>query len=1019
MGRAGFAGSRVASSSLTGGASSRWYSLTTASRQAAASPTSSSAVPLSRLSETFADGTSGAYVEDMYQAWKRDANSVHASWASYFRSVDAGRAPGEAFTAPPTLRGATAAVPPAGGVSEEDLSRRVSDSMRLLLLVRAYQVRGHTLAKLDPLTGGPLSSFVPPELLPSTYGFTDADMDRPIHLGGESVISGFLSHGSATVTLREILVRLKQTYCSTIGVEYMHIPDRHECNWIRERVETPEPFSFSPEQKFHLLDRLTWATLFERFLAMKYQNTKRFGLDGCETLIPGMKTMIDTAADLGVESVVIGMPHRGRLNVLANVVRKPLDALLHEFDLEGNKDHSDDLGLGTGDVKYHLGTSYDRPTASGKKVHLSLVANPSHLEAVNPVVEGKARAKQQYMGDTERTRVMPVLLHGDAAFASQGVVYETLDLGIWKNFTTGGTIHIVVNNQVGFTTALRGSRTNTASSYPTDVAKTVNAPIFHVNGDDPEAVVHTLKLAAEYRQAFKKDVVIDIICYRRAGHNEGDEPRYTQPQMYRMIEKHQSTLDLYRAKLKAEGVVDDARIKQMEDFVNEEHNKAFQASSTHVPNKADWFSSYWKGFKSAHQYSSIRPTAIPDAVISKIGATVSSLPEGMKLHPNLEKLIKRKKLMFESGKNIDWGTAEQLALGSLALEGNLIRLTGQDVERGTFSHRHAVLHDRETGETYQPLRHIDPAQAPVFVHNSSLSEYAVLGYELGFSLENPNSLVLWEAQFGDFANGAQVIVDQFISSGEQKWQRQSGLVMLLPHGYDGQGPEHSSARLERFLQLSDSDPFVIPEMDPTERRQIQQANIQVVNVTTPANYFHALRRQVHRDFRKPLIVMSPKRLLRHPRCVSSLEEFSDKGTQPRFRRVINDTAENPVSDDRIRKVLFCSGNVYYDLAERREKAAINDVAIVRVEQLAPFPFDRVAEQALRYRNATTGWVQEEPMNMGAWTFVSPHMRTALAKAAHAHAEPAYFGRAVSASTATGSAKAHKRQLTQLLDAAFS
>jgi 2-oxoglutarate dehydrogenase E1 component len=712
------------------------------------------------------------------------------------------------------------------------------------------------------------------------------------------------------------------------------------------------------------------------------------------------------------------MPHRGRLNILANVVRKPLDALLHEFDTEGQRDHLDDLGIGTGDVKYHLGTSYDRPTASGKKVHLSLVANPSHLEAVDPVVEGKARAKQQYMGDTERTKVMPVLLHGDAAFASQGVVYETLDLGMWKNFTTGGTIHIIANNQVGFTTSMRGSRTSNASSYPTDVARSVNAPIFHVNGDDPEAVVHTLKLAAEYRQAFKKDVVIDILCYRRFGHNEGDEPRFTQPLMYRMIDKHPSTLDLYREKLKSEGVVDDARLKQMEETVHEEYNKAFQASATHLPNKADWFSSYWKGFKSAHLYSSIRPTAVPDTVIAKIGNALSTLPPGMKLHPFLEKMVKRRQLMFETGKNIDWATAEHLAFGSLALEGNLVRLTGQDVERGTFSHRHAVLHDKETGETYQPLRHIDPAQAPVYVHNSSLSEYAVLGFELGFSLENPNSLIAWEAQFGDFANGAQVIVDQFISSGEQKWLRQSGLVMLLPHGYDGQGPEHSSARLERFLQLSDSDPFVIPEMDPTERRQIQQSNIQVVNVTTPANYFHVLRRQVHRDFRKPLIVMSPKRLLRHPKCVSNLDEFSDKGPQPRFRRVLNDTAEYLVADDRIRKVLFCSGNVYYDLAERREQDGAKDVAIVRLEQIAPFPFDRVAEQARRYPNAQTAWVQEEPMNMGAWNFVSAHMRTAL-KAVHAHPEPAYIGRAVSASTATGSAKAHKRQLKELLDAAFS
>jgi 2-oxoglutarate dehydrogenase E1 component len=631
-------------------------------------------------------------------------------------------------------------------------------------------------------------------------------------------------------------------------------------------------------------------------------------------------------------------------------------------------------------------------------------------------VVGKTKAKQYYLGDKDQSRVLSVLLHGDAAFCGQGVVYEGFDLSQWKNFSTGGTVHIIVNNQIGFTTSLRDSRLPNSSPYPTDVAKTGAAPIFHVNGDDPEAVVRVMKLAAEYRQAFKKDVVVDVICYRRPGHNEIDEPRYTQPLMYKLIDKQMSSLDKYKQQLLDEKVLDQEAAQAITDKVMNELNRAHKLSASYVPSKMDWFSSYWKGYKSSAQLAKIHPTGVPRTVLSKVASALTNLPSNMKLHPGLVKIMKQKKQALDTGQGIDWATAEALAFGTLVLEGNMVRLTGQDVERGTFSHRHAVLHDNDTDSTYVPLNHIDPNQAPFFIHNSSLSEFAVLGYELGFSLENPNSLVLWEAQFGDFANGAQVIIDQFLSCGEQKWHRQSGLVLLLPHGYDGQGPEHSSARLERFLQLCDSDPSVVPE---NGGKNSAQYNMQVVNCTTPANYFHVLRRQVHRDFRKPLVVMSPKRLLRYPAATSSFDEFDDIGTLVRFRRVIPepDPARDLVAAERVRRLVFCSGNVYYDLAQARRDRNIKDVALVRVEQLAPFPFDHIAQQGALYKNAEIAWAQEEPMNMGAWSFVYHHIKSAL-KPDRGLFEPRYFGRPTSASPATGSGKTHRKQLATLLDAAL-
>ena len=868
-------------------------------------------------------------------------------------------------------------------------------------------------------------------------------MDKKIFLGESNLMSGFLRSAGTSVTLRDIIKRLQETYSGNIGIEYMHIHDREECNWIRERIETPKQFTFSKEEKTVILDRLAWSALFEQFLAVKYAGAKRFGLEGCETLVPGLKSMIDRAGELGVTAMVFGMPHRGRLNVLANVVRKPLDQILHEFDPDGKRDQSDDLGYGTGDVKYHLGTSYDRPTRFGKKIHLSLVANPSHLECVNPVVLGKVRAKQHYGKDATGNTVVPVLLHGDAAFCGQGVSYETFDMTLFRDYSVGGAIHIVVNNQIGFTTDTINARVANASKYCTDVGKTAGAPIFHVNGDDPEAVVHVFNLAAEYRQQFKKDVVIDIFCYRRYGHNEGDEPRFTQPVMYANISKHKSALDLYEAQLISEKTITKEEGEVMRKKVLEHYNSHYNNRDNYKPKEGDWLSSVWKGLKKSGEVSKIRPTGLSRPTIEALTKVLTTIPENFTPHKKMKELFEKKRVALTTGKGVDWATGEALAFGSLLREGFTVRLSGQDVERGTFSQRHAVIHDINTDAHYIPLLHVSQGSntpnstrpygndeaggggggggGAFEVCNSSLSEFGVLGFELGFSLENPNSLVLWEGQFGDFANGAQVIFDQFISSGEQKWLRQSGLTVLLPHGYDGQGPEHSSCRLERFLQMCDSDPDVYPQMSETERIQIQKSNMQVVNCSTPANYFHVLRRQMHRDFRKPLIIATPKRLLRHPRAVSTIDQFVE-GT--RFKRVLPESDEEiSTNKDKVRKLLLCTGNVYYDLIETRESKKIKDVAIIRVEQLAPWPFDRVEEQVRQYKNVKDKdivWVQEEPKNMGAWFHVYHNLKTTLVtKGLRSKGwEPQYVGRKASASPATGSMKAHRRQLAEFLEHAF-
>ncbi|PRW57990.1 2-oxoglutarate mitochondrial-like isoform B [Chlorella sorokiniana] len=924
-------------------------------------------------------------------------------------------------------------------------NQTIQESMRLLLMVRAFQVMGHYSAQLDPLGLDERPKIK--ELDPAYYGFSEKDLDREFYLGtwnmfylGTWNMEGFMAEGRQVRTLREILERLRETYCGSIGFEYMHIPDSDKCNWLRARIETAERQEYSQEEKLRILDRLTWSEMFESFLANKYTAAKRFGLEGCEVLIPGMKALIDRGAELGVESVVIGMPHRGRLNVLANVMRKPMEQVFSEF--AGRKPvkevHPDDPDtyMGSGDVKYHLGTSYDRPTISGKRIHLSLLANPSHLEAVNTVAMGKVRAKQYYSDDQSRTANMPILLHGDGAFAGQGIgiVYEALDMSQLPEYTVGGTIHLVVNNQVAFTTDPRKSR---SSPYCTDVAKALACPVFHVNADDAEAVTRVCELAAEWRQEFKTDVVIDLIGYRRYGHNEIDEPMFTQPLMYQAIKRHKNALQVYQDRLLREGSIPKEQIRGISDKVQKMMHDAFEGAKEYKPKKSDWLSSYWAGFMSPSQHSRIRNTGVPMDLLREVGYAITRLPEDFTPHRQIAKVYEARRNMVESGEGIDWGMGEALAFGTLLAEGNHVRLSGQDVERGTFSHRHAVLHDQKSGSTFTPLEHVFHGQRPkqFTVSNSSLSEYGVLGFELGYSIENPNALVIWEAQFGDFANGAQIIFDQFISSGEAKWLRQSGLVVLLPHGYDGQGPEHSSGRMERFLQMVDEDPYKLPTIDESKwfigghlGSQIQSCNWQIVNCTTPANYYHVLRRQLHRQFRKPLIMFAPKNLLRHPLAKSPLAEFSETASDKdpniqgvRFKRVIMDESStdrswDPPKQPEFKRIVFCSGKVYYELAaERARQGKQGEVAIIRIEQLAPFPFDLVMREMRRFPNAEVLWAQEEPMNMGAYLHVQPRLQRCMeATDREVQLRVKYSGRPTMASTATGFGEVHAQEQADLI-----
>ncbi|MEL6101970.1 MAG: 2-oxoglutarate dehydrogenase E1 component [Pseudomonadota bacterium] len=969
---------------------------------------------------SFMQGHNAEYLEQMYARYASDPAAVDEAWQAFFRAMgddeisvkreaegpswaraDWPPQPNDDLTGALTGEWAQPVETKAAGdkikakaqekgveVTDDQIKRAVLDSIRALMLIRAYRIRGHLIADIDPL--GMRDQTPHPELDPKSYGFAEADMDRPIFI--DQVL------GLQLASMRQILEIVKRTYCGTFALQYMHISDPEQAGWLKERIEGyDKEIRFTREGRKAILNKLVEAEGFEKFLHVKYTGTKRFGLDGGEALIPAMEQIIKRGGALGLKDVVIGMPHRGRLNILANVMRKPYRAIFNEF--QGGSFKPDEVD-GSGDVKYHLGASSDRDF-DGNTVHLSLTANPSHLEAVNPVVLGKSRAKQDQLADHDRTQVMPLLLHGDAAFAGQGVVAECFALSGLRGHKTGGTMHIVVNNQIGFTTAPHFSR---SSPYPTDNALVVEAPIFHVNGDDPEAVVHAAKVATEFRQKFGKDVVIDVFCYRRFGHNEGDEPMFTNPVMYKRIKKHKTTLTLYTERLVNDGLIPEGEIEDMKAAFQVHMNDEFEAGKDFKPNKADWLDGKWSHLDRNKEDYVRGKTAIERETLDQIGTALTTAPEGFPMHRTVGRLIEAKKEMFETGRGFDWATGEALAFGSLLTEGYPVRLAGQDSTRGTFSQRHSAFINQETEERYYPLNQIREGQSRYEVIDSALSEYAVLGFEYGYSLAEPNALTMWEAQFGDFANGAQIMFDQFISSGESKWLRMSGLVVLLPHGFEGQGPEHSSARLERFLQMCGQDNWI------------------VANCTTPANYFHILRRQLHRDFRKPLILMTPKSLLRHKLAISETADFV---TGSSFHRVLWDDAEKGnsdtelVKDDKIKRVVMCSGKVYYDLLEERDDRGINDVYLLRIEQYYPFPALSLVKELERFAEAEMVWCQEEPKNQGAWSFIEPNIEWVLSRIGAKHSRPRYVGRATSASPATGLASQHKAQQAALVNEALT
>ena len=979
---------------------------------------------------SFLYGGNAAYIEELQASYEKNPQSVDPEWREFFDSLaddaddvrkNAEGASWKARNWPVQANGELVsaldgnwglveklvekkikdkAAANGAGLSNADILQATRDSVRAIMMIRAFRMRGHLHANLDPLgLAKPLEDYN--ELSPEAYGFTEADYDRPIFI--DKVL------GLEYATIRQMLEILTRTYCSTLGVEFMHISDPAEKAWIQSRIEGEDKgITFTPEGKRAILQKLIEAEGFEQFIDVKYKGTKRFGLDGGESLIPALEQIIKRGGSLGMKEIVLGMAHRGRLNVLSQVMAKPHRAIFHEF--KGGSAAPDDVE-GSGDVKYHLGASSDREF-DGNKVHLSLTANPSHLEIVDPVVMGKARAKQdQLFGRTreevvpleERAKVLPLLLHGDAAFAGQGVIAEILGLSGLRGHRVAGTLHFIINNQIGFTTNPRFSR---SSPYPSDVAKMIEAPIFHVNGDDPEAVVYAAKIATEFRMQFYKPVVVDMFCYRRFGHNEGDEPAFTQPIMYRNIRSHKTTVQIYGDKLIAGGLLTQAEFDKMKTDWRAHLEAEWEVGQHYKPNKADWLDGAWSGFRTADNQDEQRrgKTAVPVKTLKEVGRKLTEVPAGFEAHKTISRFLETRRKMIDSGEGLDWSTAEALAFGSILLDGNPIRLSGQDSERGTFSQRHSVLYDQRDETRYIPLNNLSPAQANFEVINSMLSEEAVLGFEYGYSLAEPRALTLWEAQFGDFANGAQVVFDQFISSGERKWLRMSGLVCLLPHGYEGQGPEHSSARLERFLQLCAED------------------NMQVANVTTPANYFHILRRQLKRDFRKPLILMTPKSLLRHKRAVSGLSEVSGESA---FHRLLWDDAQlqpdqpiKLVKDSKIRRVVLSSGKVYYDLYEEREKRGINDIYLLRVEQLYPFPAKALITELSRFRNAEMTWCQEEPKNMGAWSFIDPYLEWVLAHIDAKHQRVRYTGRPASASPATGMMSKHQAQLQAFLEDAL-
>ena len=967
---------------------------------------------------SFLHGTNSAFIEQMYEKYLINPISVPADWQIFFSGIN-DKSAGDSRNAswseyskikpnngdlvsaidgnwPEEVKLYENEVKSFTAFNSDEVTARSAtlDSIRAIMMIRAYRIRGHLKANLDPL--GLVKQNEHTELKPETYGFNSEDMDRQIFL--DNVL------GLEFATLKEILEILNRTYCSTVGIEFMHISDPEEKSWLQKRIEGKDKeITFTDLGKEFILKKLIEAEGFEKYLHKKFVGTKRFGLDGAETVIPAMEQIIKKGGQLGVIEIVIGMPHRGRLGILASVMGKAYQEIFHEF--AGGSIMPEDVA-GSGDVKYHLGTSSDR-IFDDNKVHISLTANPSHLEAVDPVVLGRVRAKQAHLrtdkGKTIQesfTAVMPILLHGDAAFAGQGIVAECFALSGLRGHKTGGTIHIIVNNQIGFTTSPSFAR---SSPYPSDVAKFINAPILHVNGDDCEAVIYAARVATEFRQKFNKDVVLDVFCYRRFGHNEGDDPTFTQPLMYKKIKSHKSVADTYAEKVINEKLFDNNKVLNMKSDFIKHLDSEFEAAKSFKPNKADWLNGFWANMKSSRGSKRKIPTSISKSDFKNIGSKVTSYPESLNIHKTLARIFGNRKNMIDSGEGVDWATAEALAFGSLLEEGFPVRLVGQDSIRGTFSHRHSALVDQETEERYIPLNNISDKQARYEGIDSFLSEAAILGYEYGYSLDYPSALVLWEAQFGDFANGAQVQIDQFIAPGEAKWLRMSGLVLLLPHGYEGQGPEHSSARIERYLQLC------------------AEENMIVANCTTPANYFHILRRQLLRDFRKPLIMFTPKSLLRHKQCTSKIEDFTDDT----FHRVLLDDGETKDreqslnEDDKIKKVILCSGKVYYDLTLERDNSKKLDIYIIRLEQLYPFPAKALTPIISRFKNADFVWCQEEPKNMGPWNTMERYINWCLTKARCQKNKIKYVGRSPAASTATGLMSKHQKQQKMLIDSALS
>ena len=935
---------------------------------------------------SFLSKTNSSFIEQMYLRYVKEDPSLPESWRDYFSDLNE-----DVKSIIKEIEGPSWIRSNLDENTRDDnsitLEKQKIDSIKAIALIRSYRIRGHLIANLDPL--GMMKREYLHELHPSDHGFKKEDYERKIYL------SSYLDTSYSTI--KDIMFKLRRVYCATIGAEYMHISDPVEKIWFRERMEKNEnQINFTNKGKKAILKTIIKAEGFEKYLAKKFIGTKRFGLDGGEALIPALEQIIKRGGQLGAKEIKIGMPHRGRLNVLANVLQKSYKKIFNEFvgELDAKSEES------AGDVKYHLGASSNREF-DGNSVHVSLTDNPSHLEAVNPVVLGQVRAKQFFHKDKERKEVIPILIHGDAAFAGQGVVAECFAMSGLKGHNTGGTIHIIVNNQIGFTTSPRFAR---SSPYPSDLGKIVEAPILHCNGDDPEAVVHCAKIAIEFRQRFKKDVVIDLICYRRFGHNEGDEPTFTQPLMYKKIKSHPTTLNIYSKKLIKENSITEEEFESEKSEFNDLLEDQFKSAKDHHP-KIDWFEGTWSRYRPQKGKDKIGNTGVQKNELIEISKKIHSLQENLKIHKTIKRIFENRHKSILEEKNIDWSTAEALAFGTLLKEGFPVRLVGQDSGRGTFSQRHSVLRNQEDNSRYIPLNNISNKQQNFEIVDSFLSELAVLGFEYGYSLVEPETLTIWEAQFGDFANGAQVVIDQFIASGERKWNRASGLVMLLPHGYEGQGPEHSSARLERFLQLSG------------------QENLQIVNCTTPANYFHVLRRQIHRDFRKPLIIMTPKSLLRNKLCISNLEDFSKNKS---FHRVLKDHSyfDNDKficlkKDSDIKKVIICSGKIYFDLLKARETIRRNDIVLIRVEQLYPFPVKSLVKEIKNYRkNASFFWCQEEPKNMGAWSSVRDYIQWTLDYIGANNNKISYIGRDPAASPATGYAKRHISQQEEIIRKVF-